>query len=71
MTPFLTSVSVLLSLSVSLPSLQVWSLAAVATDLCLGPKSDPDLETPWARHPFGRQLLESLYVLRTKSEGNE
>ncbi|XP_063468493.1 GATOR2 complex protein WDR59 isoform X6 [Symphalangus syndactylus] len=39
---------------------QVWSLATVATDLCLGPKSDPDLETPWARHPFGRQLLESL-----------
>ncbi|XP_060254236.1 GATOR complex protein WDR59 isoform X6 [Ovis aries] len=39
---------------------RVWSLAAVATDLCLGPKSDPDLETPWARHPFGRQLLESL-----------
>ncbi|XP_077166334.1 GATOR2 complex protein WDR59 isoform X2 [Paroedura picta] len=40
--------------------LQVWSLATVATDLCLGPKSDPDLETPWAQHPFGRQLLESL-----------
>ncbi|EPY85066.1 hypothetical protein CB1_000407007 [Camelus ferus] len=39
---------------------RVWSLATVATDLCLGPKSDPDLETPWARHPFGRQLLESL-----------
>ncbi|XP_069460287.1 GATOR2 complex protein WDR59 isoform X3 [Ambystoma mexicanum] len=41
---------------------QVWSLAAVATDLCLNPKSDPDQETPWARHPFGRQLLESLLV---------
>nr|XP_020653565.1 WD repeat-containing protein 59 [Pogona vitticeps] len=40
--------------------LQVWSLATVATDLCLGPTSDPDLETPWAQHPFGRQLLESL-----------
>ncbi|XP_060110115.1 GATOR complex protein WDR59 [Heteronotia binoei] len=40
--------------------LQVWSLATVATDLCLGPNSDPDLETPWAQHPFGRQLLESL-----------
>ncbi|NXV49800.1 WDR59 protein, partial [Uria aalge] len=39
---------------------QVWSLAMVATDLCLGPKSDPDLEIPWAQHPFGRQLLESL-----------
>nr|XP_028595156.1 GATOR complex protein WDR59 isoform X1 [Podarcis muralis] len=40
--------------------LQVWSLATVATDLCLGPNSDPDLETPWAQHPFGRQLLDSL-----------
>uniref|UniRef100_A0A8D0GAC1 WD repeat domain 59 n=1 Tax=Sphenodon punctatus TaxID=8508 RepID=A0A8D0GAC1_SPHPU len=39
---------------------QVWSLARVATDLCLGPKLDPDLEIPWAQHPFGRQLLESL-----------
>ena len=54
--PLLTSLSV----AVSLLSVQVWSLATVATDLCLGPKSDPDLETPWARHPFGRQLLESL-----------
>lgn len=43
-----------------LPVCQVWSLAMVATDLCLGPKSDPDLEIPWAQHPFGRQLLESL-----------
>uniref|UniRef100_A0A8C7DS31 GATOR2 complex protein WDR59 n=1 Tax=Naja naja TaxID=35670 RepID=A0A8C7DS31_NAJNA len=40
--------------------LQVWSLATVATDLCLDPNVDPDLETPWAQHPFGRQLLESL-----------
>ncbi|XP_030059494.1 GATOR2 complex protein WDR59 [Microcaecilia unicolor] len=41
---------------------QVWSLAAVATDIGLSPKWDPDLETPWAQHPFGRQLLESLLV---------
>ncbi|KAM9301671.1 GATOR2 complex protein WDR59 isoform 2-T2 [Gastrophryne carolinensis] len=39
---------------------QVWALAAAANDNCLAPKSDPDIETPWARHPFGRQLLESL-----------
>lgn len=39
---------------------QVWALAAAANDMCLTPKSDPDAETPWARHPFGRQLLESL-----------
>ncbi|XP_040265541.1 GATOR complex protein WDR59 [Bufo bufo] len=39
---------------------QVWALAAASSDLCLTPKSDPDNEAPWARHPFGRQLLESL-----------
>ncbi|XP_063294156.1 GATOR2 complex protein WDR59 isoform X2 [Pelobates fuscus] len=39
---------------------QVWALAAAANDVCLNPKSDPDMETPWAYHPFGRQLLESL-----------
>ncbi|KAM5138755.1 GATOR2 complex protein WDR59 [Mantella aurantiaca] len=39
---------------------QVWALAAAANDMCLTPKSDPDVESPWACHPFGRQLLESL-----------
>ncbi|KAM8946014.1 GATOR2 complex protein WDR59 [Pelodytes ibericus] len=39
---------------------QVWALAAAANDMCLNPKSDPDTESPWACHPFGRQLLESL-----------
>ncbi|XP_064414503.1 GATOR2 complex protein WDR59 isoform X2 [Latimeria chalumnae] len=39
---------------------QVWALAGVATDACLNPNADPDSETPWAQHPFGRQLLESL-----------
>lgn len=52
----------IVALLLFLPVCQVWSLAMVATDLCLGPKSDPDLEIPWAQHPFGRQLLESLYV---------
>uniref|UniRef100_A0A8C5WKW0 WD repeat domain 59 n=1 Tax=Leptobrachium leishanense TaxID=445787 RepID=A0A8C5WKW0_9ANUR len=42
---------------------QVWALAAAANDVCLNPKSDPDTETPWAHHPFGRQLLETLYVI--------
>lgn len=50
----------IVALTLFLPVCQVWSLAMVATDLCLGPKSDPDLEIPWAQHPFGRQLLESL-----------
>ncbi|XP_053558112.1 GATOR complex protein WDR59 isoform X2 [Bombina bombina] len=39
---------------------QVWALAAAANDMCLNPKYDPDVEIPWAHHPFGRQLLESL-----------
>uniref|UniRef100_A0A3Q3FIL3 WD repeat domain 59 n=1 Tax=Labrus bergylta TaxID=56723 RepID=A0A3Q3FIL3_9LABR len=40
--------------------LQVWALASAATNQDLSPDSDPDTETPWARHPFGRQLLETL-----------
>uniref|UniRef100_A0A3Q3GXG3 WD repeat domain 59 n=1 Tax=Labrus bergylta TaxID=56723 RepID=A0A3Q3GXG3_9LABR len=38
----------------------VWALASAATNQDLSPDSDPDTETPWARHPFGRQLLETL-----------
>ncbi|KAM7405598.1 hypothetical protein PAMP_000034 [Pampus punctatissimus] len=38
----------------------VWALASSATSQDLRPDSDPDTETPWARHPFGRQLLETL-----------
>uniref|UniRef100_A0A671UQW4 WD repeat domain 59 n=1 Tax=Sparus aurata TaxID=8175 RepID=A0A671UQW4_SPAAU len=38
----------------------VWALASAATSQDLSPDSDPDTETPWARHPFGRQLLETL-----------
>ncbi|XP_070757892.1 GATOR2 complex protein WDR59 isoform X3 [Enoplosus armatus] len=39
---------------------KVWALASAATSQDLNPDSDPDTETPWARHPFGRQLLETL-----------
>uniref|UniRef100_A0A3B4GSW8 WD repeat domain 59 n=1 Tax=Pundamilia nyererei TaxID=303518 RepID=A0A3B4GSW8_9CICH len=39
---------------------QVWALASAATNQDLSPDSDPDMETPWARHPFGRHLLETL-----------
>ncbi|XP_074522971.1 GATOR2 complex protein WDR59 isoform X1 [Halichoeres trimaculatus] len=39
---------------------KVWALASAATNQDLSPDSDPDTETPWARHPFGRQLLETL-----------
>lgn len=39
---------------------QVWALASAATCQDLSPDSDPDTETPWARHPFGRHLLETL-----------
>uniref|UniRef100_A0A8C6KWW3 WD repeat domain 59 n=1 Tax=Nothobranchius furzeri TaxID=105023 RepID=A0A8C6KWW3_NOTFU len=38
----------------------VWALAAAATSQDLNPDFDPDTETPWARHPFGRHLLETL-----------
>ncbi|XP_041805709.1 GATOR complex protein WDR59 [Chelmon rostratus] len=39
---------------------KVWALASAATSQDLSPDSDPDTETPWARHPFGRRLLETL-----------
>ncbi|XP_075869141.1 GATOR2 complex protein WDR59 isoform X2 [Nelusetta ayraudi] len=39
---------------------KVWALASAATSEELNPKADPDTETPWARHPFGRHLLETL-----------
>uniref|UniRef100_A0AAZ3NUK4 WD repeat domain 59 n=1 Tax=Oncorhynchus tshawytscha TaxID=74940 RepID=A0AAZ3NUK4_ONCTS len=38
----------------------VWALASAATSLELSPDSDPDADAPWARHPFGRHLLETL-----------
>ncbi|XP_067104837.1 GATOR2 complex protein WDR59 isoform X3 [Osmerus mordax] len=39
---------------------KVWALASAATSLDLSPDMDPDADTPWARHPFGRHLLETL-----------
>uniref|UniRef100_G3PZZ6 WD repeat domain 59 n=1 Tax=Gasterosteus aculeatus aculeatus TaxID=481459 RepID=G3PZZ6_GASAC len=39
---------------------KVWALASAATSQYLSPEPDPDTETPWARHPFGRHLLETL-----------
>ncbi|KAF3686154.1 GATOR complex protein WDR59 [Channa argus] len=39
---------------------KVWALASAATSQDLSPDPDPDTETPWARHPFGRHLLETL-----------
>ncbi|XP_030621700.1 GATOR complex protein WDR59 isoform X1 [Chanos chanos] len=39
---------------------KVWALASAATSLDLSPDSEPDADTPWARHPFGRHLLETL-----------
>uniref|UniRef100_UPI003AAC7ED3 GATOR2 complex protein WDR59 isoform X3 n=1 Tax=Centroberyx gerrardi TaxID=166262 RepID=UPI003AAC7ED3 len=39
---------------------KVWALASAATSLDLSPDPDPDTDTPWARHPFGRHLLETL-----------
>ncbi|KAM3877254.1 GATOR2 complex protein WDR59 [Diretmus argenteus] len=41
---------------------KVWALASAATSLDLSPDPDPgpDSNTPWARHPFGRHLVETL-----------
>ncbi|XP_024911189.1 GATOR complex protein WDR59 isoform X2 [Cynoglossus semilaevis] len=39
---------------------KVWALASAASSQDLSPDSDPDKDTPWARHPFGRHLLETL-----------
>ncbi|XP_035678671.1 GATOR complex protein WDR59-like isoform X2 [Branchiostoma floridae] len=39
---------------------QVWSLAVLALSADLAPSSSPDLECPWAQHPFGRRLLQTL-----------
>ncbi|XP_077419336.1 GATOR2 complex protein WDR59 isoform X2 [Vanacampus margaritifer] len=39
---------------------KVWALASAATGRDLGPDSDPDADAPWASHPFGRHLLETL-----------
>uniref|UniRef100_A0A3Q0QUS7 WD repeat domain 59 n=1 Tax=Amphilophus citrinellus TaxID=61819 RepID=A0A3Q0QUS7_AMPCI len=37
----------------------VWALASAATSQDLSPDSDPDTETPWARHPMLRPLMIS------------
>ncbi|CAM4579866.1 unnamed protein product [Leuciscus chuanchicus] len=39
---------------------KVWALASAATNVDLSPDPDPDAGTPWAKHPFGRHLLETL-----------
>ncbi|XP_028665885.1 GATOR complex protein WDR59 isoform X2 [Erpetoichthys calabaricus] len=39
---------------------KIWALAAAATSTDLCPDPDPDIGTPWAQHPFGRHLLETL-----------
>uniref|UniRef100_A0A8C9SH36 WD repeat domain 59 n=1 Tax=Scleropages formosus TaxID=113540 RepID=A0A8C9SH36_SCLFO len=39
---------------------KVWALASAATGCDLSPNADPDADTPWARHPFGRLLLGTL-----------
>ncbi|KAL1440020.1 hypothetical protein MTO96_009842 [Rhipicephalus appendiculatus] len=40
---------------------QVWSLAAlIASPQLSHDKPGPDAAVPWAQHPFGRQMLESI-----------
>uniref|UniRef100_A0A3B3RWG4 WD repeat domain 59 n=1 Tax=Paramormyrops kingsleyae TaxID=1676925 RepID=A0A3B3RWG4_9TELE len=39
---------------------KVWALASAATSGGLSPNAEPDAGAPWAQHPFGRLLLETL-----------
>ncbi|XP_048829115.1 GATOR complex protein WDR59 isoform X1 [Brienomyrus brachyistius] len=39
---------------------KVWALASAATSGDLSPNAEPDAGAPWAQHPFGRLLLETL-----------
>ena len=38
---------------------RTWSLVSMVKEKCLGPNDNYD-ESPWAFHPFGRRLIESL-----------
>ena len=38
---------------------KTWSLLAMVMDVKVDPGTNID-ESPWAMHPFGRQLIESL-----------
>uniref|UniRef100_W5K811 WD repeat domain 59 n=1 Tax=Astyanax mexicanus TaxID=7994 RepID=W5K811_ASTMX len=46
---------------------KVWALASAATSQDLCPDSDPDANTPWARHPFGRKLLATFHLSDVQS----
>ncbi|VDI29347.1 WD repeat-containing protein 59 [Mytilus galloprovincialis] len=39
---------------------QLWSLVALTADKRLQSSDDPDEGPPWGRHPFGRNLMQSL-----------
>ena len=40
---------------------QVWNLIGLVGDPGLvGSNADPDVGRPWAQHPFGRRLVESV-----------
>ena len=39
---------------------KLWSLAAMSTNSILRPDEDPDAGAPWAFHPFGKKMLQSL-----------
>lgn len=40
---------------------QVWSLAAHTASLGLNPTQNIDF--PWAHHPFGQKLINTMYVI--------
>lgn len=39
---------------------QMWTLLAQVMNKDLTPDPENDLKTPWACHPFGRKLINSL-----------
>lgn len=51
--------------SFSRPDLvNTWTAVALIADSSIENSTDPKKGAPWAMHPFGRQLLQSLLVLR-------
>ena len=44
---------------------QLWSLVAITASEKLKPKENPDDGSPWAQHPFGKDMIKYLYVSRS------
>ena len=44
---------------------QLWSLVAITASEKLKPKENPDDGSPWAQHPFGKDMIKYLYVSKS------